>query len=247
MHLLPAIDLLSGKIARLTQGKLGTEKFYGNEPVETAKKYENLGFKILHIIDLDATLGTGKDNLEILKDIRREVKAKIYFGGGIRNYEKAREILKILNTDDKIYIGTLALKGIDELNDVKNSIIVAIDSKDGKIAVKGWKELTNYDTIKFMENFYDKCFGFLFTDISVEGMLKGINFKNVKAVVEASKLPVIVSGGICSYSDIEELRKMEISPYGVVIGKAIYENKIDIEKIAKNFAEISKCVDFTKE
>ncbi|OQX21587.1 MAG: hypothetical protein BWK75_02900, partial [Candidatus Altiarchaeales archaeon A3] len=201
MHILPAIDLLSGKVARLTQGKLGSEKFYSNNPVEIAKKYDDFGIEILHIIDLDATLGTGKDNIEILKAIRKVVNTKIYFGGGIRTYEKAREILKILNPDDKIYIGTLALKGIDELSDVKERLIVAIDSKDGKVAIKGWKELTDYDTIKFMENFYDKCFGFLFTDIGVEGMLKGINFKNVKKVVKASKLPVIVSGGISNFDD----------------------------------------------
>ncbi len=231
MYILPAIDLLSGKVARLTQGKSGTEKFYSDKPVETAKKFENAGFEILHIIDLDATLGTGKDNIEILKEIRKSVNTKIYFGGGIRSYEKARKILKILNSDDKIYIGTLALKGIDELNDVKENIIVAIDSKDGKIAIKGWKELTDFDTIKFMEKFYNKCFGFLFTDINAEGMLKGINFENIKNVVNASKLPVIVSGGITDYDDLKKMK--EISPYGVVIGKAIYEGKMDINVIAK--------------
>jgi len=231
MYILPAIDLLSGKVARLTQGKSGTEKFYSDKPVETAKKFENAGFEILHIIDLDATLGTGKDNIEILKEIRKSVNTKIYFGGGIRSYEKARKILKILNSDDKIYIGTLALKGIDELNDVKENIIVAIDSKDGKIAIKGWKELTDFDTIKFMEKFYNKCFGFLFTDINAEGMLKGINFENIKKVVNASKLPVIVSGGITDYDDLKKIK--EISPYGVVIGKAIYEGKMDINVIAK--------------
>ncbi len=233
MYILPAIDLLSGKVARLTQGKLGSEKFYSAHPVEIAKMSDALGFEILHIIDLDATLGTGKDNIEILKEIRKTVNAKIYFGGGIRSYEKAREILKILNPDDKIYIGTLALKGIAQLSDIKENIIVAIDSKDGKIAVKGWKTLTDYDTLKFMENFSNKCFGFLFTDIGVEGMLKGINFKNVEKVVKASQLPVIVSGGISSYEDVKILSK--ISPYGVVIGKEIYENKIDIEVVAKMF------------
>ncbi len=233
IHILPAIDLLSGKVARLTQGKLGSEKFYSVHPVDIAKKYADLGFEILHIIDLDATLGTGKDNTEILKEIRKTVNAKIYFGGGIRSYEKAREILKILNPDDKIYIGTLALNGIDELRDVKENIIVAIDSKDGKIAVKGWKMLTDYAPVKFMENFYNKCFGFLYTDISVEGKLEGINFESVEKVVKASRQPVIVSGGISSYEDIKILSK--ISPYGVVIGKAIYENKIDIEVVAKMF------------
>lgn len=231
MYIIPAIDLLSGKVARLTQGKLGTEKFYYNNAVELAKKYENLGFKILHIIDLDATLSTGKDNIEILKEIRRKINVRIYFGGGIRSYEKAREILKILSKDDKIYIGTLALRGIDNLRDVKDRIIVSIDSKDGKIAVNGWKKLTNYSTINFMEKFYNKCFGFLFTDINVEGKLEGINIENIKNVVNNSKLPVIVSGGITCYEDLENLRK--ISPYGVIIGKAIYENMIDVNVLAK--------------
>ncbi|NCN65292.1 MAG: 1-(5-phosphoribosyl)-5-[(5-phosphoribosylamino)methylideneamino] imidazole-4-carboxamide isomerase [Candidatus Altiarchaeum hamiconexum] len=231
MYILPAIDLLSGKVARLTQGKLGSKKFYSDDPVEIAKKYDCFCLEILHIIDLDAALGTGKNNLEILKAIRKAVDAKIYFGGGIRSYKKAREILKILNPDDKIYIGTLALKGIDELKDVKENLIVAVDSKDGKVAVKGWKELTDYDTIKFMENFYGKCFGFLWTDISVEGMLKGINFKNIKKVVKASRQPVIVSGGISKFDDIEGISK--ISPYGIVLGKAIYEGKIDIKVISK--------------
>ncbi|MFN3527790.1 MAG: HisA/HisF-related TIM barrel protein [Candidatus Altarchaeaceae archaeon] len=239
MYVIPAIDLLSGKVARLTQGKLGTEKFYHNNPVELANEYERYGFKILHIIDLDATLETGKNNIEILKKIRKRLnsKTKIYFGGGIRSYEKVREILEILNPDDKIYIGTLALKGIDELKDVKDKIIVSVDSINGKVAIKGWKEITNYDTIKFMENFYNKCFGFLFTDIDVEGKIEGINFENAEKVVKASKLPVIVSGGISSYDDLKKLRKISPSPYGVVVGKAIYENKINIKILAKIVAD----------
>lgn len=222
MHIIPAIDLLSGKVCQLVQGKLGTEKFYG-DPVEVAKKFNT---EILHIVDLDSTLGTGKNNYGALKKIRDSVDCKINFGGGIRSAEKASEILKILGSEDKIILGTFALEGVDMLREHKDRIIVAVDSLKGKVVVKGWKEKTSFDTIDFMRNFYGKAFGFLFTDVDVEGKMQGINFTGVKKVVEESKLPIIVSGGISSIDDIESLRK--INPYGIVIGKAIYEGKINL-------------------
>lgn len=231
MHIIPAIDILNGKAVQLTQGKLGTEKIYG-DPIDFAKKFSK--FEILHIIDLDGTLSTGKDNIEILKEIRKNVKARIHFGGGIRTHEKFFQICEILNDNDKIILGTFAmnLKNLEKLKEYKNKIIVAIDSKNGKIAIKGWKETTNFSTLEFMKNFYDYAWGFLYTDITVEGKLEGINFENISEVVKNSKLPIIVSGGITSYEDIEKIKTL--NPYGVVVGKAIYEGRIRLNSI--NFA-----------
>jgi len=228
MYIIPALDILNKKAVQLTQGKLGTEKIYGC-PIKFAKKFEKYS-EILHIIDLDATLNTGKNNIEILKEIRKNVQAKIHFGGGIRSMEKFHQISEILNDDDKIILGTFAmdLKNLQKLSPFKDKIIVAIDSKNNKIAINGWKETTNIDTLEFMKS-YKNAYGFLYTDIEVEGKLKGINFENIKKVIENSKLPIIISGGITSYEDIKKIKIL--NPYGVVVGKAIYEGKINIENL----------------
>ena len=238
MRIIPAIDIKDGKCTQLIGGMPGTETFYG-DPVFVAKKWESLGSEILHVIDLDSTLGSG-NNTEKLLEIKNSVNIPIQFGGGIRTIGAAREFLEY--GIERIILGTLAISDylnnfeiINELRDEfgPDRIIVALDSKKGNIVVKGWQEKTELKAHEFVRNFEGLIWGFLYTDVDVEGKMMGINLKRTKRVVESTHLPVIVSGGISSAGDIEDLK--EISTWGVVLGKALYEGKIDFEFINNNY------------
>ncbi len=236
MKIIPAIDILDGRCAQLVGGKLGTEKFYGN-PLETALNWESAGAELLHVVDLNATLGKG-NNTDSLISIKKSVKIPIHFGGGIRNFESAKGFLD--SGIDRIILGTLAVhdyfnnfKVLRKLNDEfgRDRIIIALDSKNGNIVVKGWQEKTELNAVEFARNLEDIVWGLLYTDVDVEGRMSGINPEKIKEIVKSTKLPVIVSGGISSYRDIEKLK--EFGAWGAVLGKALYEGKIRIERVLK--------------
>ena len=230
MRIIPAIDIIDGKCVQLVGGKLGTEKFYG-DPMEIASKWEVMGAELLHVIDLDAALGTG-DNLDILQEIKNIVDIPVQFGGGIRCYEKAYDLLNY--GIDGVILGTLAINeypGFETLNRLSREfgddrVIVAIDSKDGKVVARGWQERTEFSTPEFVKNFNPGLIrGFLYTDVGVEGKMMGVDMEGIEEVVNAADLPVIVSGGISSVEDIKDIS--DAGAWGVVLGKALYEGKIN--------------------
>jgi len=228
MLVIPAVDIKDGKCVQLVQGEPGTEKYYG-DPVKVAKLWQEKGAQMLHVIDLDATLGSG-DNLELVKKIREAVPIPIEFGGGIRSEKRARELLDA--GVDRIIIGTLAVKQpavIKSLTkDYPNSrLMVALDSRGGKVVIKGWKEKTDIPTLRLIRRFRRSVFGFLVTDVDSEGKMEGIDLGEFEALTSNTDAKIIASGGITSADDIEALRK--IGAYGCVIGKALYEGKIDPE------------------
>lgn len=236
MKIIPAIDILDGRCAQLLEGRLGTEKFYGN-PLKIALKWESIGAELLHVVDLDATLGKGNNTNSVIS-IKKSVKIPIHFGGGIRDFESAKGFLD--SGIDKIILGTLAVH--DYFNNFKvlrklsnefgsDRIIVALDSKDRKIVVKGWQEKTELNAIEFAKYLEDIVWGFLYTDVDVEGRMSGINLEGIREIVKSTKLPVVISGGISSYRDIEKLK--EVGAWGAVLGKALYERKIDIKRFLK--------------
>lgn len=239
MKIIPAIDILGGRCAQLVGGKPGTEKFYGN-PFEIARKWESAGVELLHVVDLDAALGRG-NNTNAVISIKKSVKIPIHFGGGIRDFESVRKFLDV--GTDRIILGTLAVN--DYSNDFeilgkikddfgKDRIIVAIDSKGGNIVVNGWQERTELNAVEFAKKFEDIVWGFLYTDVDVEGRMSGINTERTKEIVQSTKLPVIVSGGISSSGDLEKLEA--IGAWGVVLGKALYEGKININRFLRTKA-----------
>ena len=230
MKIIPAIDIIDGKCVQLVGGKPGTEKFYG-DPVETAGKWESMGAELLHVIDLDAALEKG-DNLDKVLEIKDSAGIPVQFGGGIRSYEKAVELLS--HGIDRVILGTLAVNEYPEfgiLNRLaeefgKDRVIAAIDSKDGKVVFRGWQERTQFLASEFVKNFKPGLiWGFLYTDVGVEGKMRGIEIGGIREVVDAASLPVIVSGGISSIGDIKEIR--DAGAWGVVLGKALYEGKIN--------------------
>ncbi len=225
MIVIPAVDLRKGKAVQLTQGKAGTEKYYG-DPVAIAKSWEQKGAHLLHLIDIDAALGDG-DNLEIVKEIRKSVAIPIQFGGGVRNIERAAEILGA--GIDRVILGSAAVKEPELVKTLsrkygKNRVMVAVDAAGGNVVIKGWTEKTGIATSNIIDQLKDYVFGFLVTDVDREGLLKGIDEMEFKGLAESTDARICASGGITTPKDISALDKLGI--WGCVVGKALYEGKI---------------------
>jgi phosphoribosylformimino-5-aminoimidazole carboxamide ribotide isomerase len=233
MKIIPAIDILDGDCVQLIGGKLGTQEYYG-DPVEIALEWKNLGAGILHVIDLDAALEMG-DNVDTVLRICRTVKLPVQFGGGIRDYDGARYLLK--SGIDRIILGTMAVNDyradfatIKELGKEfgPERLMVALDSKEGNVVVRGWQERTELKAVEFVEDLQDLVFGVLHTDVDVEGRMQGVNLERIKEVVNSTPLHVAISGGISTISDLKNIK--ETGAWGAVLGKALYEGKIDFEE-----------------
>jgi phosphoribosylformimino-5-aminoimidazole carboxamide ribotide isomerase len=227
MIVIPAVDLRKGKCVQLTQGKAGTEKYYG-DPVEVAKGWEAKGAHLLHLIDIDAAFGEG-DNLGIVKEIRKAVGVPIQFGGGVRNIERAAEILGA--GIDRVILGSAAVKEPELVKTLskkygKNRVMVAVDAAGGNVVIKGWTEKTGIATTNIIDQLKDYVFGFLVTDVDREGLLKGIDEMEFKGLAESTDARICASGGITTQKDIEALDKLGI--WGCVVGKALYEGKIKL-------------------
>jgi phosphoribosylformimino-5-aminoimidazole carboxamide ribotide isomerase len=232
MQVIPAIDIMNGKCVQLVGGKPETKKSYG-DPVAKALEFKKAGAKMLHIVDLDATLEEG-NNFGVALKVKRATGVPIEFGGGIRSLKAANNVLNALTPEDKIIIGTLAVseypefKTLKALSENKERVIVAVDSKGGYVTVKGWTEESRLKASDLMKACGKHVWGFLHTNVDVEGQMKGIDYDTIKAVVDATDKPVIISGGISSKEDIEACRKA--GAWGIVLGKALYEGKIKLEE-----------------
>ena len=236
MLIIPAIDIYENSIVRLKKGDFESITYYKNTPVQQAKLYDSLGFQTVHIVDLMGSK-TGKVTaLESIEQIKTETKLKIEFGGGIRDEKTVSELFAA--GIDFVIIGSLSVKNKTEFelilkNYPPDKIIAAIDAMDEKLKITGWTEDTSISIYSHIE--YCSSLGikkFLCTDISKDGMLTGTNINLYKKIMNSYKdIQLIASGGI---KDIEDLKNLkEINPYAVVIGKAIYEEKIDIKELAK--------------
>jgi phosphoribosylformimino-5-aminoimidazole carboxamide ribotide isomerase len=236
MLIIPAIDILDGKLVRLEKGDYQTQKIYSDNPFEVAKQFAEHGFDLIHIVDLSGSKDGRINSSELLKKIKYDLNVKIEFGGGIRLLD---DVIKLIDCGvDKIVIGSISITNKNEFRKIvkeigSEKIVAAIDSVDGLIKVKGWTEQTNIT----IENHVDYCLSlnvntFLCTDIKKDGMLTGPNinlYKNL--MVEFPSTKIIASGGVSRIKDVKELKKQNL--YAVVIGKAIYENKINLKELAK--------------
>ena len=229
MLIYPAIDIKNGKCVMLTQGKFDKEKIYSEDPVEAAKIWEQKGAKMLHIIDLDGALEGKSKNYEIIQKIIKEINIPIQLGGGIRDLETIKTLIDI--GVNRVILGTKAVQDEEMLkkavNTYKEKIVVAIDAKDGYVAVNGWTKTSTVDALQFakkIEQLGVKTI--IYTDIARDGMLKGPNFKAIKNMNDNVSIDVIASGGVSSVKDLQKLS--EIGVAGAVVGKALYEGKIDL-------------------
>ena len=230
MIIVPAVDLKNGKCVQLVQGEPGTEQVIIDNPDEVAMQWIQKGAKRLHIVDLDGALGSG-ENLNIVKKIIEKSDVPIQMGGGIRTLDDAKKLL-----DAGIFtviIGTMAIKHpeyITQLSDEYGSerICVSLDSKDNKVVTHGWTEFTDKTPLEYAKIFEEKEAGsILFTNVDVEGLLKGVDLKPVKELIANISIPIIYSGGITSLDDLKILSQLN-TDY-VVIGSALYKGLIDFE------------------
>jgi len=232
MLIIPAVDLKNGKCVQLVQGKPGTEQVVIDDPVKVARQWENQGARLLHLINLDGAFGEGKKNQEIIEKIVDEISIPIQLGGGIRTRKDATDLLE--KGIDKVILGTMAIENPENVTELaeefgKDRIIVALDSKESKVVIKGWTQKTDKTAPEFAKILEEKGAGcILYTNVDVEGLMQGFKIEPALDLMEAVKIPVIYSGGITSLNDLRLLKNSGI--YGVVIGSALYKGKIDFKE-----------------
>lgn len=237
MIILPAIDIKNGKCVRLVRGNFNKSTEYKKSPLEQSVEFSDLGFKNIHLIDLDGALEGKSINKNIIEKIIKKNNLKVQVGGGIRTLKNIKEWINI--GVDKVIIGTAAVDNISFLQEAcslfKNRIALALDVRLKLIALSGWKKQTNISAIDFAEKI--KSFGvsrIIYTDINKDGTKTGPNIDETIDFSKKINISTIVSGGISSISDIVKIKKLNSSKIeGVIVGKAIYDKSINLKELSK--------------
>ncbi len=233
MEILPAIDLKDGKAVRLTKGLMDSAKIYSDEPWEVAKRFEEMGSKWLHVVDLNGAFAGEPKNLKQIKKIREMTDMRIELGGGIRDVDTIKRYLDL--GVDRLILGSVALRNADFVKDVarKYPIAVGIDAIDGYVAVEGWAEKSTMRATDLAKEFADAGVEVIIcTDVGKDGTLSGVNLEFTLEIALSSGLDTIASGGVKDLSDIIKLKESEkIS--GVIVGKAFYEGTLNLQEAFK--------------
>ena len=237
MKLIPAIDLKEGKCVRLSEGRQDSSVIYSDNPVKQAKFFENEGCKRIHIVDLDAAFGKQETNKRIILDIRNSISIDIELGGGIRTENDVS--FWIDNGINFLIIGSMATKAPDTLKKIANTfperLYVSLDDYNGKIMIHGWVDESGFKTEQILNNYNNsKIRGFIFTDVTRDGMMEGINTNKIKSCLKLSKKPLIVGGGLSNNNDLLSLLSLN-NPLleGIIAGKSFYLGKIEIKAAQK--------------
>lgn len=234
MQIIPAIDIKNGKCVRLFQGDYDKETIYSSSPIEMALKWKNQGAKMIQIVDLDgAKVGKSKI-IKIVEKIINNVKIPVEIGGGIRNITTVKRLFNIGVT--RIVLGTVALEKINLLKKLidlyGDRIIVSVDVNDGVLMKKGWLEKSNFGlipTIKQIEKIGVKTI--IYTDITRDGTLTEPNYESIELIRKNTNMKLIIAGGISSINQVKKLKAINVD--GVIIGKALYEGKINLKEVIK--------------
>jgi phosphoribosylformimino-5-aminoimidazole carboxamide ribotide isomerase len=229
--LFPAIDLKDGQCVRLKRGLMDEATVFNADPAAQAREFADAGFAWLHCVDLNGAFDGRSTNAAAIKSIRAAIDLPIQLGGGIRDMAGIEGWLAAGIT--RVILGTAALKNPALVKDAARAhpgkIAVGIDAKDGKVAVEGWAETSELDVADLAKRFEDAgVSAIIFTDIARDGMLQGVNVVATAALAREVKIPVIASGGVAGIGDIEGLKAVnEPNILGVVIGRALYDGRID--------------------
>ena len=231
MIVIPAIDLKDGKCVRLLQGKKDEVTVYSDNPGEMAKQWVDMGARLLHVVDLDGAFSGEQKNLERIREIRKAIQIPMQLGGGIRDIKTIAQLADI--GVDRMILGTSAAIDPDMVAQAcekfEGRVLVGIDAKDGKVAVKGWVEVTELDAIKFAKDMASAgAAGIIYTDISRDGMMTGPNVEAMAKMVKNVKIPVIASGGVSKLEDVDSLMQIK-GLWGVITGKALYSGAMDLK------------------
>ena len=233
MIIFPAIDIKDNKCVRLTQGDFDKVNIYSEDPYLMAKKWVECGAKFIHVVNLNGSRDEVGINDETLEKIATSVDIPIQVGGGIRDEKRVKELLDL--GINRVIVGTMAIENKELLKELiekykAEKIVVSIDAKNGKVATHGWEKVSDIDSVdlcKELEQIGVKTI--VYTDISKDGMLKGPNFDIYKELSQKTSLDIIASGGVTSIDDIKKLRDMNM--YGAIIGKALYDKKLDLKEV----------------
>jgi len=237
MLIFPAIDLKGGKCVRLRQGRKEDETVFSDDPVAMGLKWQDLGAQWLHVVDLDGAFSSRPQNLEVIRGLRRALTIPMQLGGGLRTLETLDLYLNL--GIDRLILGTVVLKDPDlvakALAAYPGRIAVGLDAKDGLVAVEGWTETSTQDVLTVAKKLVPlKPAALIYTDISRDGVKRGVNVEATKALAQAVDLPVIASGGVSSLADIEALLPLEpLGVVGVIIGRALYDGSFQLAEALK--------------
>lgn len=235
MIIYPAIDLKNKKCVRLYKGDFAKEEIFNDSPLDQAQQFEKLGFKNLHIVDLDRTLDSKTSNLNSIKEIAKHTSLKIQVGGGLRTSKDIEEVLDL--GVENIVMGTAAVTNTELLKMISTNhpmkISVGMDVRKGFLALKGWTDQTKLLAADFLEQIKTYPIkSIIFTDIDKDGTKQGVNLEETLKLASLSTVPVIASGGVANLEDIVSIQKTNIIK-GVIVGKAIYDGSINLEELVK--------------
>ena len=232
MQIWPAIDLLSGKAVRLTKGDYDRVKVYFENPAQILSYFEEAGARRLHLVDLDGARDGKMSNYETIRRLVSDSHLQIEVGGGIRTEERINAYLDL--GVDRVILGTAAAENLPFLEEMvhkySGKIVVGVDAKDGKVALHGWKNVTELSALDFCKKL--EMIGvsaIIYTDISKDGGLTGTNLPLYQELVRSISIPIIASGGITYMEEIEMLEKMGVT--GAIVGKALYEGRLDLKEV----------------
>ncbi len=230
MQVIPAIDVKDGRCVRLRQGDMAAETVYSHDVPSMARRWEEAGASLIHLVDLNGAVEGEPKNFPQIEAVRRALHIDVQVGGGIRNLATVRRYLQA--GISRVVLGTSALtdrKFLDEAcREFPRQILLGLDARDGKVAVKGWtavSETTAVDLLKELSG-YPIC-SVIYTDIARDGMLGGPNVSALREIVAYSPFPVIASGGISRIEDLKAVRSLGPQVVGAIVGKALYDGKLE--------------------
>ncbi|MBI3811075.1 MAG: 1-(5-phosphoribosyl)-5-[(5-phosphoribosylamino)methylideneamino]imidazole-4-carboxamide isomerase [Nitrospirae bacterium] len=234
MIIIPAIDIKDGRCVRLQQGRAGTESVYSDDPVAVAQRWESEGAELIHVVDLDGAFSGAPKNRDLILKIVRSVKIPIQVAGGMRTIEDIGRYVQ--EGASRIVLGTRVVSDRSFLETACRSypgrISVGLDTRNGKVMVKGWTEATEQSAMDFVNQLNGLgILSIIFTDVQRDGMLKGPNLDAIRGLVRSVEIPIIASGGISSLDDIRTLLELESSGVaGVIVGKALYTGAVKLSE-----------------
>ncbi|HEY82936.1 MAG TPA: 1-(5-phosphoribosyl)-5-[(5-phosphoribosylamino)methylideneamino]imidazole-4-carboxamide isomerase [Dehalococcoidia bacterium] len=231
MEIIPAVDIRGGRCVRLFQGDYEREMVFSDDPLEVALKWQSLGAPRLHIVDLDGAAKGELLNLPIVKEIASAALIPTQLGGGIRQLETIEEVLKA--GIERVILSTVAVENPEIVEAAcqkfRESIIVSVDARAGRLAIRGWRQQTELKALEFIKAMVKLGVRrFIYTDISRDGTLTEPNFAAIAELIDAVRLPIIASGGISSLNHLKMLKKLGAE--GAIVGKALYTGDINLKQ-----------------
>lgn len=232
MLIIPAVDIRAGRCVRLVHGELAKETIYHTDPLEVALRWEAEGAARIHLVDLDGAFQGGMQNSAVIEQIAKRVKIPVQVGGGIRDEARAAEILS--RGVSRVILGTVAVTSPELVAALcvrfPGQILVGIDARAGRVAIRGWVEEADLNAIDLARKMGELGVNeIIYTDIQRDGTLQGPNLEALREMAEAVSQQVIASGGVSSLADLENLRLLEpLGVCGVIMGQALYTGKIDL-------------------